>query len=144
MGALTAAALTLVALTGLLASMVFFAALVTPTVFRSLDHTAASKYLRSLFPLYYLWCLAWTAAAVLGAWLLGPWMAATVAVILILFAVARWWLLPAIDRAREAHLAGDVVASARFKRLHLYSVVLNLGQMIAAAVLIARLLIAHV
>ena len=52
------ASMLLIWLTGALAgSMLFFAVAVAPTVFRALPAEAAGSFLRSLFPIYFLWGL---------------------------------------------------------------------------------------
>ena len=108
----------------LLGSMLFFAAVVAPTLFHALDAEAAGRFLRRLFPRYYAWGLA---LAVLGlplAWPAGPWAFGLFALLAATFAYARQVLLPAINVSRDA---GD---GARFRALHRRSVLLNAGQML--------------
>ena len=47
------------------------------------------------------------------------------AVILLLFVYARQFLVPQINRARDLELDGDAQAGARFRKLHLQSVLIN-------------------
>jgi hypothetical protein len=89
------AAMLLIWLTGALAgSMLFFAVVVAPTVFRALPAEAAGSFLRGLFPLYFLWGLVMssicTIIAVYAAELVSGSICALVAT---LFAYARYSLL---------------------------------------------------
>ena len=128
------AAMLLIWLTGALAgSMLFFAVVVAPTVFRALPAEAAGSFLRGLFPLYFLWGLVMslicTIIAVYAAELVAGSICALVA---ILFAYARYSLLARINRARERKMDGDSDAAAdrQFKRLHLQSVLINAAQLL--------------
>ncbi len=118
----------------LIGSMLFFAAVVAPTVFRTLPAEHAGPFLRRLFPRYYAWGFVVAALATLLAALAGAAPAAIVVAALIAlgFGVARQLLLPRINRARDAELAGDAAAGRRFARLHRLSVLLNLAQLLAA------------
>ena len=121
-------------LTGALAgSMLFFAIAVAPTVFRALPAEAAGSFLRRLFPIYFLWGLVMsllcTITAVYAAELV---VGSICALVAILFAYARYSLLPRINRARERKFAGDGDATAgrQFKRMHLQSVLINAAQLL--------------
>ncbi len=131
-----------------LGAMLFFGAVVAPTVFRTIAAEQASAFLRRLFPTYYLVLAGVTglaavlalAAPLTGAadpagwtrlWLLP----AILALCCGGFVFARQWLTPRINASRDAALAGDGAASARFDRLHKASVRLNGAQ--AAALLVA-------
>lgn len=118
----------------LIGSMLFFAAVVAPTVFRALPAEHAGPFLRRLFPRYYAWGFVVAALATLLAALAGAAPAAIVVAALIAlgFGVARQLLVPRINRARDAELAGDAAAGRRFARLHRLSVLLNLAQLLAA------------
>lgn len=121
----------------LFGAMVFFALIVTPTVFRALEADAARRLLRRLFPLYYAFG-AGTAGAAAIALLPLAWEAAVVmAVVGSGFVFARRALMPRINAYRDAELAGDAAAALPFARLHRLSVAVNLGQMaLVAAVLV--------
>jgi hypothetical protein len=110
-------------------AMVFFAAVVTPVLFRRLSREAAGEALRRLFPAYYmtLGCAA-AAAAVVYAVDASPasFNAMLLAAVAAGFFLARFVLLPRIDAARPA--PGE--ASPHFSRLHRFSVVLNLAQLL--------------
>ncbi len=123
----------LISLFGALAgSMLFFALAVAPTVFRSLPAEHAGAFLRALFPRYYLWGLAVALITTLAALLAGSEIAilAVSAIVLLLFVYARQFLMPAINRARDLDLEGDARARARFRALHLQSVLINALQLL--------------
>ena len=115
----------------LVGSMLFFAAIVAPTVFRALAADAAGSFLRRLFPLYFLWGLVLsilcTAAAFYSANLIAGSICAAVA---LLFLYAHFVLLAQINRARDLNLEGDVAASKRFRSLHRRSVLINALQLV--------------
>ena len=123
----------------LIGSMLFFAAVVAPTVFRALPAEQAGPFLRRLFPRYYAWGFVVAALATLLAGIAGaaPGVILTGALIALGFVVARQVLVPRINRARDAELAGDAAAGRRFARLHRVSVLLNLAQLLAAIGLFA-------
>ncbi len=121
----------------LLGSMVFFAAVVAPAAFRSLEGERAGAFLRALFPRYYLWGLILSLAN-LGVCLLhSPKGAVLMALVLAGFAYARQVLVPALnaarDRWRETDSPGD---KAGFQALHRRSVIINVIQMAMLAVII--------
>ncbi len=120
-------ALLLTLLAALAGSMLFFAAVVAPTVFRSLPADHAGPFLRQLFPRYYLWGLLLSVGATVTALVAQTAVAISIAsaVILLLFVYARQFLVPQINRARDQELDGDAQAGARFRKLHLQSVLIN-------------------
>jgi Ca2+/Na+ antiporter len=120
----------LIWLTGALAgSMLFFAVVIAPTVFRALPAEAAGNFLRRLFPLYFLWGLVMSLLCTITAMYAAELIVGSIcAMIAILFAYARYSLLARINRARERKLNGDATAGRQFKRLHLQSVLINAAQ----------------
>ena len=106
----------------LIGSMVFFAAVIAPLVFRVLEPEPAGLFLRQVFPRFYRFGLI---VAVLAAGLAAvdaPWAALVFAVVGLAFLVSDQVVTPAINRARDAHLAGDEASGKRFDRLHALSV----------------------
>lgn len=125
-----------------LGGMLFFLAVIAPTVFRTFDGENAARFVRAMFPLYYLVLGGVSALAALLAALGGR---GTAAMLLALiaggFAAARWGLMPRINALRDRANAGDEAAGPRFHALHRASVGLNAAQMaglIAVAMLLAR------
>ena len=47
-----------------------------------------------------------------------------------MFVFARQYLMPPINTARDAEMAGDATAGRRFQRLHLVSVIINGAQFV--------------
>jgi hypothetical protein len=122
----------------LFGGMTFFAALFAPAVFIRLPADIAGAFIRGFFPWYYLACAV--VALVAGLAMLGVSSIDAAAMLANAagFVVARQILMPAINRARDAHAAGDRTAGRRFDQLHRTSVVLNFVQLVAAAVLVVR------
>ncbi|MGI9318294.1 MAG: DUF4149 domain-containing protein [bacterium] len=115
----------------LLGSMVFFAAVVAPTAFRSLDPEQAGLYLRTVFPRYFLWGIIVSIAALLVCIFHSPKGSVLMTLVTIGFIYSRQILLPKTNAARdkwnETENAGD---KARFDSLHRRSVIINAAQMI--------------
>ncbi|MDP6390704.1 MAG: DUF4149 domain-containing protein [Alphaproteobacteria bacterium] len=125
----------LVALGAAFGGMAYFAMVFAPMVFRVLERPDAARFMRAMFPVYYV-----TTAVVLGvaALLLVPGQSyvaeiSVLAAVALVFVLLRWVLLPHINRLREAG------KEAAFGRLHRLSVVINLVQFVAVAVVLVRL-----
>lgn len=133
--------LTLILLSAAIAVILFFAAVVTPTIFGALPREEAGRVIRILFPRYYLVLGALTALACLTAIYAFPGPAILIGIAAAGFAYAQLILRPRINSLRDAaHSGTDPEATARFDRLHRTSVLLNAGQLlllIAAAAWIA-------
>lgn len=125
-------------------SIVFFSFVVAPTAFRSLAVEDAGKFMRTLFPRYYLLGIvcglgALSSGGALIATRFWPWRSgATVLVMLlgmlVIVAWARQRLVPRMDSLREEAYEARLSDSqdereevlARWHRLHRLSVWLNL------------------
>jgi hypothetical protein len=122
----------------LFGGMAFFAAVVAPVTFTRLPAEMAGRFVRGLFPVYYLWVLG-TAAA--GAVALMPLRVADALVLAAIAGSTAWLrqsLMPRINALSDAAQAGDAAAKAGFDRAHRLSVVVNVVQMVAAAVVLVR------
>ena len=134
-----AAALTAVG--GVFGGMVFFAFVFAPLVFVKLGTETGGRFIREVFPVYYV---AMGATSIAAAVLLAFVSAArgvdalAMACIGIVFFLARFAMLPIINRNREAGLAGDIAAKKRFDALHRVSVIVNLAQMLAVLAVLVR------
>jgi hypothetical protein len=135
------AVIALFAIALLLGGMVFFAALIAPLVFRVLPADQGGRFIRALFPRYYLWVLGCAAAAAVSLFPLSKPDAGIMAVV----AGLAWWLrqslMPRINALSDLAKAGDAEAQKGFDRAHKLSVVANLLQMIAAAAVLAGFVI---
>ena len=109
----------------LLGSMVFFAVVVAPTVFRTLGVNDAGRFLRALFPRYYSWGLAVSGFGLMAAFWIGSFYIASLIAVVALFLYARQILMPKINDTRDVELAGEVAAKRRFASLHRRSVIVN-------------------
>ena len=129
-------ALSVVAAT--LGAMLFFAVGVAPTVFQALPIEEAGLFLRKLFPRYYLALIVGSAVAG-GLWISSAPMAAAVCWLIALSTLwIRQSLVPRINQLRDAELAGDAAAGARFATLHRVSVIINMVQLLALVALLLK------
>ncbi len=121
----------------LLGGMAFFAALVAPIVFRVLPAEPAGRFIRALFPRYYLWVLATAAAAAVALFPLSKPDAGIMAAVAGMAFWLRQSLMPRINALSDLAKAGDAEAQRGFDRAHRLSVAANLLQMLAAAGVLA-------
>ena len=131
----------LVAVAAVFGGMAFFAFVFAPLVFIKLGTEGGGRFIREVFPVYYVAMGAVSiAAAVLLAFASAARGADAPAMVCIgvVFLLARFVLLPAINRNRDAGQAGDGAARRRFDRLHRLSVGVNLVQMLAVLVVLVR------
>ena len=109
----------------LIGSMIFFMAVVSPSVFATLSTNASSKLLRRIFPRMFLFgfiiailsiVLCYISVNILNSILL--------IIVAISFIINRNYLTPKINDFRDKELEGDKKASSSFKYMHLLSVLL--------------------
>jgi Domain of unknown function (DUF4149) len=122
----------LIALTAWVGSILFFSFAVAPLIFKVLGAEAGGKFVRALFPRYYLWGVICCAVALpslvcgslsfpeLRGPMIGVQAGLLVASLLIMLYCGNT-LTPAINEARD----GGPSTSERFNRLHRRSVNLN-------------------
>lgn len=115
-----------------LGAMLFFSFAVAPLVFLRLPNKTATGLIGDLFPVYYIALAAVTTGAALFAGLRAE--AVLIWLVVALFLLARFLLIPALDKAR---VFGK--KSPRFVMLHRASVGINLVQMFLLAVAALRL-----
>jgi uncharacterized membrane protein len=122
----------ILALCAWVGSILFFSFVVAPLVFRVLGSDAAGRFLRALFPRYYIWGAIWGSIA-LPAYVAGPLcfpeyrgpmvgaaaMAILACTLVMFYAVNS--LVPQINQARDDGPSGH----ERFQQLHRRSVRLN-------------------
>jgi hypothetical protein len=122
-----------------LGAMVFFASVVAPTVFGTLEPQLAGQMIRRVFPRYYLFgliCLSLATLASVAAPGAAPWMTMACVVMLAVTWYARQILMPQVNAARGAMLARNEAHSPEFDRLHQRSVQLNTAEMVVCLVLL--------
>lgn len=120
---------TLFSLAAAFGGMVFFPAVVAPSVFRILDEENAGRFLRGMFPGYYLFLIVAFAGITVGTWQQGWWYRLMGGALLLSTIYVRQRLVPEINRYRDRELAGDTAAGLVFKKLHRFSVLINLVQL---------------
>ena len=131
----------LLAVAGVFGGMTFFAFVYAPLVFIKLGTTSGGQFIREVFPVYYV---AMGGVSIVAAALLGLASAArevdalAMACIGIVFLLARFVLLPIINRNRDAGQAGDPAAKKRFDALHRMSVIVNMVQLLAVLAVLVR------
>lgn len=127
--------------------MGFFAFVVAPAAFTTLEREAAGKFVSAVFPRYYTIGLALGLAALAGLgarWLGGGWRGLDwlpVGLVLLMLALTLYAgavVLPAAHAARDAmRQAGmDPAAAAAFARLHRLSGILNAIVMVSGALVL--------
>jgi hypothetical protein len=123
----------------LLGSMAFFSAVIAPLVFIKLDSATAGRFIRSVFPWYYLVVLVFAAVAAAALAAGRPVDAGIMAAVALAAWVSRQLLMPRINACRDRALAGDAAAGRRFDALHRASVWINAAQLLASGAVMARL-----
>ena len=109
----------------LIGSMIFFTAVVSPSVFASLSSNASSKFLRLVFPRMFLFGIIITSLCFLLSILLNNNLVSILlAIITLSFFLNRNYLTPRINKYRDEELEGNQLAVTLFKRMHLLSVLL--------------------
>jgi hypothetical protein len=124
----------------LLGGMLFFSFLLVPLLRHHLARPAARDLLRQLFPLYYHYNTALSIVAGIATALSSfAQEAVALAILGASFVFARVHLLRAIGALQPAN-SDPNPPGIQFRLLHGVLMVLNLGQMAAAAVVLVRLL----
>ena len=112
-------------LTILIGSMVFFMAVVSPSVFATLSTNASSKLLRTIFPRMFLFGFIIAILSLILSYISGDILNSILLIaVAISFIINRNYLTPRINDFRDKELEGDKNASSSFKYMHLLSVLL--------------------
>ena len=121
-----------------LGGMLFFPAVVAPTVFGVLPEQEAGAFLRALFPRYYLFLLAGSTGAALAFGFTAEESALLTAAVALSTAWVLFMLVPKINALRDRQLAGDEAAGRAFDRAHRLSVAINFVQIGALVLAVVR------
>ncbi len=113
--------------------MMFFSFVVAPMVFIKLPAEVAARFIRQLFPVYYLFGAGTAGVAALAFVPIDSASAARMLGVALASLLARQVLMPAINANRDRQLAGDAAAAKRFDRGHRASVILNAVQLLVVA-----------
>ena len=109
----------------LLGSMIFFMAVVSPSVFATLSSNASSKFLRTIFPRMFLFGFIIAVLSLIFSYISGNILNSFLLIIVaISFIINRNYLTPKINDFRDKELEGNKKASSSFKYMHLLSVLL--------------------
>ena len=107
--------------------MIFFMAVVSPSVFATLSTNASSKFLRTIFPRMFLFGFIIAILSLILSYFSGNILNSILLVIVaVSFIINRNYLTPKINNFRDKELEGDEKASSNFKYMHLLSVLLFL------------------
>ncbi len=126
----------LVSVATLFGSMAFFSGVVAPVTFTTLDEESAGRFVRGLFPWYYLVIAGLALLAMVALAAVRPLEAAVMALIALGAFVSRQLLMPRINEHRDRMLGGDASAERGFSRLHRWSVWINAAQLMGALVVL--------
>ena len=107
-------------------SIIFFSAIVAPTVFKSLDEKNAGVFLRAFFPKYYNFGILLGVASLALMYLSGiipvlNYSLFVINLLMLVFTIIGKMMIPLINNARDLGASGE----KKFKILHLISVILN-------------------
>ena len=106
-------------------SMIFFMAVVSPSVFATLSTNASSKLLRTIFPRMFLFGFIIAILSLVLCYISGNILNSILLIIVAMsFIINRNYLTPKINDFRDKELEGDKKASSSFKYMHLLSVLL--------------------
>ena len=109
----------------LIGSMIFFMAVVSPSVFATLSTNASSKFLRTIFPRMFLFGFIIAVLSLILSYISGNILNSVLLIVVaISFIINRNYLTPKINDFRDKELEGDKKASSNFKYMHLLSVLL--------------------
>ena len=109
----------------LIGSMIFFMAVVSPSVFATLSTNASSKFLRTIFPRMFLFGFIIALLSLILSYISGNILNSILLIVVaVSFIINRNYLTPKINNFRDKELEGDEKASSNFKYMHLLSVLL--------------------
>ena len=110
----------------ILGTMVFFSFVVAPVTFTTLNEENARKFIRKIFPYYYLFNLIISILTILSFIIVKKFSIEfyLISFVTILFVISNFVLMPLINKFR------DTDQDKKFKYLHFISVAINFLQMI--------------
>ena len=116
----------------ILGAMIFFSFVVAPTTFKLLDEENSRKFIRGIFPFYYLLNLTFSFVASILFFLnqnlsIDFLLMVSVSV---LFAISNFILMPMINKFRDNH------EDKKFKISHFISVIINFIQLIFLVIIL--------
>lgn len=118
-------------------SIIFFSAIIAPTVFKVLDEKSAGLFLRAFFPKYYIFGLIIGGLSLMLIFLLNialNTMLLALLLVMMALTVTSKLMIPVINAARDMGEEGV----SRFKKLHTMSVMLNVLTLIIGLIFIIK------
>ena len=122
----------------IIGGMAFFAAVMTPLVFTKLPPEISGPFIREVFPVY---SKVMAGLSLLAAVLI--WQHAAALALLVVFILFIWawkWLMPRINRVRDAEIGGNAKAGKTFNSLHKLSVGVNLAQLVTVIMVFVKII----
>ena len=118
----------------ILGTMVFFSFVVAPVTFTTLNEENARKFIRKIFPYYYLFNLTISILTILSFIVIKKFLIEfyLISLIAILFIISNFVLMPLINKYKDNH------QEKKFKYLHFISVAINFVQMILLVLLLIK------
>ena len=113
-------------------SIIFFSAIIAPTVFKALDEKNAGIFLRAFFPKYYIFGIILGLIALISGIKSMGLMLVSMIVAMILLSIISRLMIPVINAARDMGAVGE----SRFKKLHTLSVFLNILTLVIGLIFI--------
>ena len=116
----------------ILGIMVFFSFVVAPVTFTTLNEENARKFIRKIFPYYYLFNLIISVLIILSFIIIKKFSIEfyLISFVGILFVISSFVLMPLINKFRDTN------QDKKFKYSHFISVVINFAQMIILVILL--------
>ena len=115
-----------------LGTMIFFSFVVAPITFTTLNEENARKFIRKIFPYYYLFNLTISILTILSFVFIKKFSIDfyLISLIAILFVISNFVLMPLINKYRDTN------EDKKFKFSHFVSVLINFIQMIILVILL--------
>ena len=116
----------------ILGAMIFFSFVVAPTTFKLLDEENSRKFIRGIFPFYYLLNLTFSFVARI-LFFLNQHLSTDFLLIVtvsVLFAISNFILMPMINKFRDNN------EDKKFKISHFISVIINFIQLIFLVIIL--------
>ena len=117
--------------------IVFFSAIIAPTVFKTLDEKSAGVFLRAFFPKYYLFAIVIGLAALALIMIFNIEMSNILYIAIVsmtILSIISRFMIPIINNARDMGEKGK----QKFNRLHALSVSLNVITLVIGLFFIYR------
>ena len=125
-----------------LSIMIFYSAVITVNIHRTLDKENAGKALRVLFPSYFLTISIISFMALITSIInIDIFSSVLLSLVFLGSVYSRQYLVPQINKARDLQVSGDIYSKKTFSRIHGLSVSINLIQMIILIILIAKIIL---